>query len=88
MCLGAIRSISVNQISDLNGHGRVRAVARSFGSLTSWMVTEPQGVLLSDNLEARKRDLYVGGLIALKPHLAGRQSSVTDTGVEIDSGHI
>ena len=48
------------------------------------MVTEPQGVLLSDNLETRKRDLYVGGLIALKPHLAGRQSSVMDTGVEID----
>ena len=44
------------------------------------MVTKPQRVLLSNNLEIRKRDLCVGELVALKPHLAGRQSSVADTG--------
>ena len=44
-------------------------------------------MLLSDNLEIRRRDLCVGKLIALKPHLAGRQSPVTDTGVVIGCRH-
>lgn len=51
------------------------------------MVTEPQGVLLSNNLEVRKGDLCVGDLVALKQHLAGRQSSFTDTAVEIGCRH-
>ena len=58
-----------------------------FGSLTSRMVTKPQGVLFSNNLEVRKRDLRVGELVTLKPHLVSRQSSVADTGVEIGSCH-
>ena len=36
-------------------------------------------MLLLDNLEIRKRDMCVGKLILLKPHLAGRQSPFTDT---------
>ena len=39
---------------------------------SSGMVTEPQGVLLSNNLEVRKGYLCVGELVALKPHLALR----------------
>ena len=43
--LGVIGS-DVNQIADLNGNGRMRTAARGFGSLTSRMVTELQGVLV------------------------------------------
>ena len=86
MRLGAIRS-NVNQVADLNGHDRAGTAAMGFGSLTSGVVTEPQGMLLSNNLEVGKRDLRVGELVALEPHLAGRQSSVADTGVEIGSRH-
>ena len=53
MCLAAIRS-NVNQVADLNEHGRAGTAAMCFGSLTSGMVAEPQGVLLSNNLEVRK----------------------------------
>ena len=42
---------------------------------------------MSNNLEVRKRDLCMGELIALKLHLTGRQSSVTDMGVEIGCCH-
>ena len=73
-CLGAIRS-NVNQIADLNGHGRARTVPRGFGSLTSGMVTEPQRVMLSNNLNVRKSDLCVGELVVLKPHLEDRRET-------------
>ena len=86
MCLGAIRR-NVNQVADLSGHGRARTGARGFASRTRGMVTELQEVLLSNNLEVRKRDLCVGELATLKSHLAGGQSSVTDAGVEIGSRH-
>ena len=84
MCLGAIAS-NVNQVADLKGHGSTGTAAMGFGSLISETVIKLQGVLLSNNLEVRKRDLGVSELVALKPHLAGRQSSVTDTGFEIGS---
>ena len=82
MCLGVIRS-NVHQIADLNGHGRTKTAAKRFGSLANGMVAEQRGMLLSNNLEVRERDLCLSKLVALKRYLAGRQSSDTDTGVEI-----
>ena len=86
MCIGAIRR-NVNQIADLNRHSRARTAVRGFRSLTSRMVTQPQGVLLSNKLEVRKKDPCAGELVALKSHLVDRQSSVKDMCVEIGSRH-
>ena len=53
--LGAIRR-NVDQIADFNGRGRAWTPPRNFGFLTGGMVTESQRMLLSENLEIRKKD--------------------------------
>lgn len=84
--LGGIRS-DVNQTVDLCSSGQARTAARSFRTFTGKVVTEARGVLLSNQLEVRQRNLRVGELITLKPHFPRRQPAVTYAGIKVDGSY-
>lgn len=83
--LGGIRS-DENQIVDLCSSGQARTAARSFRTFTGKVVNEARGVLLSNQLEVRQRNLRVGELITLK-HFPRRQPAVTYAGIKVDGSY-